>query len=261
MDHRGLLRRVWLFAELDDRDLEHVAQVVRERVCAAREVLVHQGDLSGDLFAVLQGRLKVATSSAEGESVVLSILGPGEVFGEIALLDGAERSATVIAFEPCRLLVVPRAAFLGVIRDFPDLALRLLATMAKRIRTLSSRAEDSMLLDVPTRLARTILALAARFGVPGGVGRVRVTIRLRQQELGDLVGATREMVNKCLAVWRRRRLVKHSGGVLLVLNEERLQEVADGIRAPRPAAGGPARRARRPRRVGGVPAARPVPMN
>lgn len=261
MDHRGLLRRIWLFAELDDRDVEHVAQVVRERACAAREVLVHQGDGSGDLFAVLQGRLKVATSSAEGENVVLSILGPGEVFGEIALLDGAERSATVTAFEPCRLLVVPRAAFLGVLRAFPDLALRLLATMAKRIRILTSRAEDSMLLDVPTRLARTILALAARFGVPGGAGRIRVTIRLRQQELGDLVGATREMVNKCLAVWKRQRLVQHTRGVLLLLNEGRLQSVADRIPVERASSGEPATRAKRPRRVAGAATARPAPMN
>jgi CRP-like cAMP-binding protein len=210
-------------------------------------VLVHQGDSSGDLFAVIQGRLKVTTSSPEGENVVFSILGPGEVFGEIALLDGGTRSATVMALETCRLLIVPRAAFLGVLRDFPSLAFRLLETMAKRIRTLSSRTEES-LLDVPTRLARTLIALAARFGAPAGRGHVRVTIKLRQRELGDLIGATREMVNKCLAVWKRRRLVEHVGGVLLVLNHDRLQAIAEGSGPVRRSTPKSSRRGQRSRR-------------
>lgn len=249
MDHIGLLKRVWLFEGLDDRELACVVGVVRERAYPARQVLVQQGDSSGDLFAVLQGRLKVTTSSPEGESVVFSILGPGEVFGEIALLDGGARSATVMALETCRLLIVPRAAFLGVLRDFPALAFRLLETMAKRIRALSSRTEES-LLDVPTRLARTVIALAERFGAPAGNGHVRLTIKLKQRELGDLVGATREMVNKCLAVWKQQRLVEHGGGVLLVLNHDRLQEVADGTaQARRPASTSSRKRPRPPRRA------------
>src|SRR5215471_4367233 len=196
-----LLRRVWLFSGLDENELASIAAVARERTCQKGEVLVRQGDSSGDLFSVVQGRLKVGSVAGEGAEVLLSVVGPGDVFGEIALLDEEPRSATVVAAEPCRLLVVPRAAFRPLLRDLPTLALRLLQILARHVRRLSTRTEDSAALDVRARLAKTLLDLAERFGVEGPRGKVTITLRLSQQELGRMIGATREMVNRCLRGW------------------------------------------------------------
>jgi CRP/FNR family transcriptional regulator, cyclic AMP receptor protein len=221
-----LLRRVWLFEELEDGELDHIAATARERACRAGEALVRQGDGSGDLFSVVQGRLKVTSVAVEGEKVLLSIMGPGDIFGEIALLDEAPRSATVIAAEPCRLLVLPRAAFRALLRQMPDLALRLLQVMAGHVRRLSARTEDSFALDVRARLAKALLSLAERFGVPGPGGSVRITLKMSQQELGQLVGATREMVNRCLREWVSRRIIRHTKSVVAILNVARMTAIA-----------------------------------
>lgn len=226
-----LLRRVWLFSSLDDGELASIAAVTREVNCRKGEVLVRQGDSSGDLFSVVQGRLKVASVVGEGEEVLLSVVGPGDVFGEIALLDDEPRSASVVAAEPCRLLVVPRAAFRLLLHELPTLALRLLQIMARHVRRLSARTEDAAALDVRARLAKTLLDLGARFGAPGPHGRVRITLRLSQQELGRMVGATREMVNKCLREWAARRIVSHSNGTIIIASAARLRKLA-GIGAP-----------------------------
>src|SRR5206468_12671033 len=124
-------------------DLAHIAAVARERTCRAGEVLVRQGDTTGDLFSVVQGRLKVGSVAGGGEEVLLSVIGPGEVFGEIALLDDEPRSASVVAVGACRLLVVPRAQFRPLLLQLPRLSLRLLQILARHVRRLSTRTEDT----------------------------------------------------------------------------------------------------------------------
>jgi CRP-like cAMP-binding protein len=222
-----LLRRIWLFAELPDGELARVAGVARETTCRAGEVLVRQGELSGDLYAVIQGRLKVSSVGDGGEEVLLSLLKPGQVFGEIALLDDEPRSATVVAAEACRFLVVPRAAFRSLLQEVPALSMRLLQVLARHVRRLSLRAEDMASLDVRARLAKTLLGLAEQFGVAAPGDKTRITLRLSQQEMGRLVGATREMVNKCLREWTERRIISYARGVLMVLKERRLREILD----------------------------------
>jgi CRP/FNR family cyclic AMP-dependent transcriptional regulator len=224
-----LLRRVWLFAELADDELEQIARLARERTCRSGEVLVHQGEASGDLFTVIQGRLKVVSTAPEGDEVLLSVIGAGEVFGELALLDDKPRSATVCAVEHCRLLVVPRASFRPLLLRMPTLGLRLLQIMAGHVRRLSARTEDATTLDVRTRLAKTLHELGARFGIPGPRGSIRITLRLSQQELGRLVGATREMINKCLRELDASGAVRHEKGALTVLKPEMLRTVAEGL--------------------------------
>lgn len=223
-----LLRRVWLFADLDDADLAHVAAVGREKSCRAGEVLLNQGDATGDLFSIIQGRLKVVSVAGAGEEILLSVMGPGDVFGEIALLDEEPRSATVVAAEACRLLVVPRAAFRALLAQTPALALRMMALMARHVRRLSARTEDTVSLDVRARLAKTLLGLAERFGVPGAGGTIRLSLKLSQKELGRMVGATREMVNKCLREWVGRRIIGCTRGVVTMVNEARLRPIAEG---------------------------------
>jgi CRP-like cAMP-binding protein len=223
-----LLRRVWLFSQLEDAELAPIGAVARERSCLAGEVLVSQGDTSGDLFSVVHGRVKIASVAGSGEEILLSVLGPGDVFGEIALLDDEPRSATVVAAEPCRLLVVPRVAFRALLSQMPILALRLLALMARQVRRLSSRTEDSASLDVRGRLAKALLSISERFGSAGPGANVRITLKLSQADLGQMVGATREMVNKCLREWVGSRIIRCNRGAVTMVDETRLRPIAAG---------------------------------
>jgi CRP/FNR family cyclic AMP-dependent transcriptional regulator len=243
--HKQLLRRVWLFADLDDPDLDRLANVSRQRTCGEGEVLVSQGDTPGDLFTVIQGRLKVMSVAPDGEEVLLSLLGPGEVFGELALLDDKPGGASVVAAERCRFLVVSRACFRSMLAQVPMLGVKMLQLLAGHVRRLSSRLEEIAALDVRARLARALLDLGSRFGIPGARNSTRITLRLSQQELGRLVGATREMVNRCLREWASRRIVQHARGFLLIVDRRTLHVIAGTLPGPRlgPA---PGPRSRRP---------------
>jgi CRP-like cAMP-binding protein len=222
VEHDAVLRRVWLFSQLDPSEIEQIRLLARPRRCQPRETVVRQGDDSGDLYAVLAGRLKASAANAEGDEMVLSILGPGDVFGEIALLDQQPRSATVSALEPCDLLVIERRALRELLLRVPALSLSLMRVMAKRLRELTEHAQDVSLLGVSARLARTLLALARRFG-ERRADRLEVALKLSQQELGEMVGATREMVNRCMRSWTDAGAIELSGSNLVILDEEALE--------------------------------------
>jgi CRP-like cAMP-binding protein len=227
-----------LFAELADEELGHLAEMVRESSCRSGQVVVRQGEPTGDLFSVIRGRLKVFSVNDEGRETMLSVMNAGDVFGEIALFDQEPRSATVVAAEPCRLLVLPRAAFRALLCQMPSLALRFLAMMARQVRRLSERTEDTSAMDVRGRLGKTLLGFADRFGVPIKDDVLRITLKLSQRELGRLIGATREMVNKCLREWVADRAIKCVGGAVTQIDTTRLRSAItrhaekDGRRTP-----------------------------
>lgn len=225
MELGAILRRVWLFSQLDDAQIEQIKHLCRRRGCAPRETVVAQGDDSGDLFAVVSGRLKVATANGDGGEMVLSILGAGDVFGEVALLDDQPRSASVSALERCDLLVLDRRAFRALLLRMPPLSLALMRVLARRLRDLSDRAQDVSLLDVTGRLARALLALARRFGGPTPAG-LAVELKLSQQELGEMVGATREMVNRCLRRWTDAGIIDLTGTRLVIRDAAALEGLA-----------------------------------
>lgn len=223
--HLGLLRGIPLFEGLSSEQLVRVATVTEVRCYPARSVVVTQGELASELFAVARGRLKVSSSNVDGRDTVLGIMAEGEVFGEIALLDGGPRSATCSTVEPCELLVISRAQFFELLESTPGIAVKLLLELTRRLRRLSRRSEDTAFLDVPSRLARCLLDLATRFGEARG-GSVLVTLKLSQQELGELVGATRESVNKHLAEWTRLGLLQLEVGRLRLADVDGLRKIA-----------------------------------
>lgn len=224
--HLRLLGEIPLFNGLSAEQLEKIASLTRVRSCAAREVVVTQGEPADALFAIVKGTLKVASSGPDGRDTVLGIMAEGEVFGEVALLDGGLRSATCTAIAPCELLVIERAQFLELLELSPGIAARLLQVLAARLRRLSQRSEDAAFLDVPSRLARSILSLAARFGERRERGGIFIGLKLSQQELGDLVGATRESVNKHLNEWTRQGYLEQQAGRLIIADEDSVRRLA-----------------------------------
>jgi CRP-like cAMP-binding protein len=223
--HLSLLRGIALFEGLSSEQLARVASVTEVRRYPARSVVVTQGEPASELFAVVRGRLKVSSSNVDGRDTVLGIMSEGEVFGEVALLDGGLRSASCSAVEPCELLVISRVQFFAMLEEAPAIAVKLLLVLSRRLRRLSQRSEDAAFLDVPSRLARCLLDLAARFGEARAPG-IFVTLKLSQQELGELVGATRESVNKHFGEWSRLGLLQLEAGRLFIADVDGLRKVA-----------------------------------
>ena len=164
----ALFRKLSLFAELDDRELAQIASVAKTRRYAKDDVIFH-ADESGDVFCVIrEGKVKITMISPEGKEIILTMMGPGEFFGEMALLDDAPRSATVIALEPLEVVTIWRSDFLQILADNFSITRKLLSELSKRVRRMSLRIESLATMDVYGRLARFFLDLAQQQN--GGVG-------------------------------------------------------------------------------------------
>jgi len=222
---RELLARVPLFAGLAPREVDALAAVARSLSLAPREKLFHKGDPGNQVYAVVEGTLKVVTTSESGDDVVFNLVAAGEVIGEIAALCQSERTATVVAIGDCELLAIDRRDLFAFLRAHPEAALELMQVLARRLRSLSELVEDTLFLNLPVRLAKKLVAYAGSHGelVPGGV---RIGIKLSQEEWGDLVGATRESINKQMRAWTDQGAIRVDQGYVVILRMETLEELA-----------------------------------
>lgn len=210
---RQLLRRSPLFAGLSDGEADSIlvhATVVSYSHGAA---IFAKGDPGNSMMAVLSGRVTITAPSPDGRQVVLSTLREGEVFGEIALLDGKDRTAGATAGTDCELLVVTRRDFLSVLRRQPELCLPLLMVFCQRLRRTDEQVEDLAFLDLETRIAKTLLRLAEEQS-GGHVAAATAGIKISQRALGEIVGGSRESVNKHLQYWKRAGVISvEKGGI------------------------------------------------
>lgn len=193
-----MLEVVALFEGLDSESIKTIETLVAVRNMSKRTVILTQGEESNSLYLVLEGRLKAYLSDAEGKEVTLGYIEQGETFGELSLLDGKPRSASVMALTPARCAVLSRASFLSILKDNPSIALHLLEIMAYRVRTSTASIADFALLDVYGRVAR-ILMEKSREDENGK----RITVPLTHQEIAGMVGSSREMVTRILNDLRR----------------------------------------------------------
>ncbi|MEK0084020.1 Crp/Fnr family transcriptional regulator [Benzoatithermus flavus] len=223
---KALLSGHPLFAELRAEELEQIVRVATERCYAHGQLVFQRGDPGTSLLGVLAGRVRIGLSSEDGKEVTFGILGPGELFGEIGALDGQGRTADAVAMDGCRLLVLEHRDFLSFLERNPRCAVRLLQILCARMRKATGVCESLALLDVPVRLARLLLQLALDHGEPTGEGR-RIALRLSQQELGNLIAATRESVNKHLKAWEAEGLIGMEQG-RLVLNDIEAMRLLSG---------------------------------
>ncbi|HLW47389.1 MAG TPA: Crp/Fnr family transcriptional regulator [bacterium] len=222
MTPEELLVRCPLFADLPASQLEKLAALLRRRRYRAGEPVFREGDPGTALYVVETGEVKVLLGGSEGKEVVLALLGPGEFFGELALLDGEPRSADAVATAAGELLVLPREDFLRFLREVPAVAVNLLASLSRRFRRTDRLVHDAAFSDVRTRVTRLLVELAETRGKPGQ-GGVVIGPRLTQGDLASMVGATRESINKCLRSYTAQGLVRHERGRLVLLNVDRLR--------------------------------------
>ncbi|MDX1374025.1 MAG: Crp/Fnr family transcriptional regulator [Burkholderiales bacterium] len=178
---------------LSDAELAAISANAVTRKHPKNTIVVSEGDSTDGLYIVLEGRVKVFVSDEDGHEVVLGTQGPGEYFGEVALLDAGPRSASVITLEPCRLLLVPKDDFRGFVESNPAFAFSLIGKLIARVRTLTDNVKSLALMDVYGRLARLLLELAEE-----REGALVIGERLTQQEIASRIGASREMVSRIL---------------------------------------------------------------
>jgi CRP-like cAMP-binding protein len=203
-------RKFALFAELDDRELAAIAAVAKARRYAKDDVVFH-ADESGDIFCLIkEGQVKVTMISPEGKEIILSMLGPGDFFGEMALLDDEPRSATVIATETLEVVTIWRTDFLQILTENFSIAKKVLAELSKRLRNASNRIESLATMDVYGRLARFFLDLARDQGKVLDNGYVAV-IRPTHQSIANMIGTSRETVSRLIHDLMKQNLLLSEG--------------------------------------------------
>jgi CRP/FNR family cyclic AMP-dependent transcriptional regulator len=215
-----------LFQAMTREELDETLKFATDRYCPRGTTIFQKGDDGSSLMAVLSGRVRVSSISAEGKEVTLNVINPGEIFGEIALLDGKSRSADATATEDTQLLVVERRHFLPFLKQNDDLYLRLLAVLCERLRRTSLALEELALFDLPARLARLLLKMAEDYGRPA-TGGVRIDMKLSQRDLSTLVASTRESVNKQLRLWREDGVVDLDSGYIVVRRSDDLRSLVE----------------------------------
>ena len=186
-----------------------------ERVARRGQTVFQRGDEGSHLVAVLSGRVRISAASAEGREVTLDMIEAGEVFGEIALLDGKPRSADATAIEDSHLMMVERRRFLPHLMANQALALRLIGVLCARLRDVSDALGDVATLDLPGRLASKLLTLADEYGEAAD-GRTRLRIRLSHTDLGRFIGCSRESVNKQMRAWEEGGVLAREDGHIIL---------------------------------------------
>ncbi len=219
-----LLRASSLLRSLPDEEVCALAERVRWSRHAAHETVFRKNDEGGSMMVVVSGRVKITSVSGEGAEVILNMIDPGQVFGEMALLDGKPRSADAIAATATEVIALHRRDFLPALYRCPEAMADMMEILCGRIRQATAFVEDAVFLDVETRLYHRLRALADQYGTaePDGVG-IRIEHGLSQQELGDSVGLTRVSINRQLGAWRERGLIRDGRGYVVVPDPAKLE--------------------------------------
>ncbi|MCB9947325.1 MAG: Crp/Fnr family transcriptional regulator [Rhodospirillaceae bacterium] len=226
-DKKQLIATNYLFQDLDPAVLDQIVDLGVTRKLGDGEILFQKGDDGDALFGVLSGKVRIVTGSPGGKEVLLNIMEPGEVFGEIALLDGLPRTADAVAMGVTELMVIRRGQFTDLLERQPRLAVHLLQLVCARLRWVSERIEDVAFLALPARLAKRLLGLADLYGEPSDLG-TRIALPISQSELGQLMGTSRESINKHLQSWRRQGWIELERRHVTIRDADRLREVVDG---------------------------------
>jgi CRP/FNR family transcriptional regulator, cyclic AMP receptor protein len=217
----GLLQRVPLFERMSADELEPVARVAVPRSYPKGVRVLHEGDSSDACYIVRSGDLRVTRQHRDGRAIALATLGPGEIFGELAMLDGGTRSASVETLADCELLALPAPDMRRVVAEHGEIAAKLIVALTGRLRETNERVARQSFQTVPSRVAGVLLQLIAEEAVPDG--RTGVTLRMSQADLAQLAGTSRESVSRFLAILERAGVVRVGRGRVTVVEPRRLR--------------------------------------
>lgn len=225
----SVLASLPLFADLSAAEIEKSSAAMRRRRYAKGKLIHASGAMGGDLYIVESGRVTIQLPSEDGEALTVRLLGPGDFFGEISLLDDEPWYGDATALDECQLLLLAKREFLALLDTYPSVSRRLLTIICRRLRHNASFARDLVFLDVPTRLARALVALVHRDGwgwTNGGRNSTSSQIEITQGALAAYVGASRESINKWLGYYERRGYLSRKRDSITVLRLDELRSQA-----------------------------------
>jgi CRP-like cAMP-binding protein len=222
MSRVELLKNVSFFAGLSERELNSLANCLASRTFGRGVIIFHKDSPGRTLYIIESGKVRIFVLSESGREVSVNIYGPGEVFGELALLDGLPRSAGAMVVEKATVLTLHREDFLWHLKEYPHMARSIVEILTARLRYTTAHAASLAFLDVYGRVAGKLLELADRYGVERGEA-VEIGLQLTQAELGSWVAATREHVNRVLGAFRDQGLIRIDGQRITVLDRQRLK--------------------------------------
>lgn len=220
-----VVRTTSVFSNLDEETYAALRAAMTATQVRRGEVLFHEGEPGDRFWIIVNGKVKLGHAASDGRESLIAVLGAGEIVGELSVYDPGPRVATATVLAPSTLLELPRARFLDLLDAHPALGRQLLQSLAQRLRKTNSALADLVFSDVPGRVAKALLDLAARFGRQVAQG-VRVPHDLTQEELAQLVGASRETVNKSLAEFSGRGWIQLDGRAVVLLDLPRLERRA-----------------------------------
>jgi CRP-like cAMP-binding protein len=223
VDRREIFAQHAFFRGLADAAIDELVARSRIERCRRGKTIFRRASPGTAMMAVLRGSVKICTVSRNGKEAVLNVIGPGQVFGEIAVLDGGPRTADAVALVESEILVLDRRDFMPVLRAHPELAQRLLEVLCGRLRKTSEQLEDAFFLDMPGRMAKALLAAPAGESAGGAM-----QVQLTQRELGEMIGTARESVNKLLHSWQNAGIVALRRGAIAIRKPDALKRHAEG---------------------------------
>jgi CRP-like cAMP-binding protein len=226
-DAAALLAETAIFGQLGDDTLRPLAAACNLRSFRKGQFVFQQGDPGDALYVVAEGRVKIVTSSPEGDEMLLATLRPPDMFGELAIIDGAPRSASAETVEPTRLLVMGRRTFFDLVGEHPRLVRAVLEGLASMLRRNLERASDLVFLDLPGRVAKALLDAQVARGEPSPEG-TRLDLELTQGEFATLVGGSRATVNQILRSFQAKGYLSLEGRLILVKRPDLLRRRAGG---------------------------------
>ena len=223
MDRRQLIAGVPLFQSLSEGDRDTLAGSFVRHNFDRGEMIFRQGDPGVHLYLVESGRIKITTLAPDGREAFVAIIAAGQVFGELSLFEGQQRTADARSMEPTTLHALAHDDFRPYVAAHPEVAWELLRVLARMVRRQDQAIQDMVFLDVGGRVARRLLDLATQHGDPSGDGTVRIDVPITQEELAQMVGASRESVNKALGSFMDRGWVTLEGRHYIITDTESLQ--------------------------------------
>jgi CRP/FNR family cyclic AMP-dependent transcriptional regulator len=212
----GPFTGVPLFANLDAESLRELEQAAKPRSFRAGEIIFHRDDPGQMLYVIKQGKVRIYITSPDGQEVTLAVFGPGDYFGELAILDGRPRSASAIALDAVETLALQRSDFIAAVNRHPRIAIQVMHALSVRLRHTDAMIEDLLFLDVHGRVAKKLLDLAELHGVRTPEG-IRIEMKLTQTDLAALVGASRESVNKVIGYFVDKRFISSEKRKITIL--------------------------------------------
>jgi CRP-like cAMP-binding protein len=218
---RELLAKHFLLREADPKTLDQLTAASVVVSYGNRQRIFDKGDDGDRLLGVLAGQVRIYVISSEGRELIMNVIMPGELFGEISLIDGKPRSASAVAVGETDLLHIKRADLQSLLQKNSELCFKFMSVLCERVRWTSGLLEDASLLDLPARLAKRLLNLAEGVGEKEG-DAIRIGVKLSQTDLGNMLGVTREAVNKQLREWKKDGIVDMTDGQVLIQDPKML---------------------------------------